>query len=83
MGTVAVDHEQRLPLGMGEVWQAKRLASVEVQFLAEAHHGAAILSRLSAAGEGALAHVIVREEDEKELARLATAWVPREPAPAR
>jgi acyl-ACP thioesterase len=63
-----------------ELWQGSRLASVEVQFLAETHHGAAILSRLAAAGEGAYAHAIVREEDGKELARLATSWVRREGA---
>jgi medium-chain acyl-[acyl-carrier-protein] hydrolase len=60
-----------------EVFRGQRLASVEVQFLAEAHYGSAILSRLASTGEGAFAHVIVREEDEKELARLATRWVPR------
>ena len=60
-----------------EVWQGSRLASVEVQFIAETLHGAAILSRLAAAGEGAFAHAIVREEDGKELARLATRWVAR------
>lgn len=60
-----------------DLWQSSRLATVEVQFLAEAHHGAAILSRLAAAGDGSFAHAIVREEDGKELARLATRWVPR------
>jgi acyl-ACP thioesterase len=66
-----------------ELWQSSRLASVEVQFIAETHHGAAILSRLAASGDGAFAHAIVREEDEKELARLVTAWAPRERAAAR
>ncbi len=61
-----------------EVFRARRLASVEVQFLAEARYGSAILSRLApAAADGAYAHAIVREEDEKELARLVTRWVPR------
>lgn len=63
-----------------DVWQSSRVAAVEVQYLAEAHHGAAILSRLAATGEGTFAHAIVREEDEKELARLATSWVPRSAA---
>jgi medium-chain acyl-[acyl-carrier-protein] hydrolase len=66
-----------------DLWQSSRLASVEVQFLAETHHGAAILSRIAPAGDGALAHAIVREEDGKELARLATRWIRREAAPAR
>ncbi len=66
-----------------DVWQSSRLASVEVQFIAETHHGAAILSRLAAAGEGAFSHAIVREEDGKELARLATRWIRREAPPSR
>jgi len=66
-----------------ERWQSSRLAAVEVQFIAEAHHGAAILSRLAATGEGAFAHAIVREEDGKELARLVTTWVRRGGAPPR
>jgi acyl-ACP thioesterase len=65
-----------------ELWRSSRLASVEVQFLAEAHLGAAVLSRLVRTGDAAFAHAILREEDGKELARLATAWVLRE-APAR
>lgn len=60
-----------------EIWHSCRFAEVEVQYLAEAHHGAAILSRLSATGERAFVHGIVREEDGKELARLATGWVAR------
>jgi acyl-ACP thioesterase len=63
-----------------ELWQGSRLVSVEVQFLAETHHGAAILSRLAPTGEGAHAHAIVREEDGKELARLVTVWARREGA---
>jgi len=61
-----------------EVWQASRLATVEVSFLAECLYGSAILSRHARTGEGTFAHAIVREEDEKELARLATTWVKRE-----
>jgi medium-chain acyl-[acyl-carrier-protein] hydrolase len=60
------------------LWQASRLAAVEVTFLAECLYGSAVLSRLAQRGEGAYAHAIVREEDEKELARLATTWVKRE-----
>jgi acyl-ACP thioesterase len=36
-----------------DLWQSSRLAAVEVQFIAETRHGAAVLSRLAAAGEGA------------------------------
>jgi acyl-ACP thioesterase len=60
-----------------ELWHARRLAAVEIQYVAEALYGAAVLSRLAAAGDGAYTHAIVREEDGKELARLATTWVAR------
>lgn len=60
-----------------EVWRSGRLSAVEVHYLAEAHHGDAVLSRLARTGEQAFAHAIVREEDGKELARLTTAWVAR------
>jgi acyl-ACP thioesterase len=63
-----------------DVFQSSRASAVEVQFLAEAHHGAAILSRLARSGERGFAHAIVREEDERELARVLTTWVPRAPA---
>ncbi len=66
-----------------DLWQSSRLASVEVQFIAETHHGAAILSRIAPTADGALAHAIVREEDGKELARLVTRWVRRDDAPGR
>ncbi len=64
-----------------DVWQSSRLTSIEVHYLAECRLGGAILSRLArqdaAAPAAAFAHVVVREEDEKELARVATAWAPR------
>ncbi len=60
-----------------DVFQSSRPSAVEVQFLAEAHHGAAILSRLARSGDRGFAHAIVREEDERELARVLTTWVPR------
>ena len=60
-----------------DVWQSSRLASIEVHYLAEGLYGSAILSRLARTGEGGYAHAIVREEDEKELARLVTTWVRR------
>jgi medium-chain acyl-[acyl-carrier-protein] hydrolase len=65
-----------------DVFRASRATAVEVQFLAETHYGSAILSRLARSGERAFAHAIVREEDERELARVVTAWEPREAAPA-
>ena len=61
-----------------EVFRGRRLASVEAHFLAEANYGSAILSRLARTDDGVFAHAIVREEDERELARLATVWVRRD-----
>jgi acyl-ACP thioesterase len=60
-----------------DVYTTARVATLEVQYLAECHYGSAVLSRLARTGPGAFAHAIVREEDEKELARITTAWVPR------
>jgi len=61
-----------------EAWQASRLAELEVQYRAECILGSAILSRVLPAGDGVFVHDIVREEDGKELARLATRWVARD-----
>jgi acyl-ACP thioesterase len=61
-----------------ELWRAARLASVEVQYVAEGMHGRAILSRLARTADGTYAHAIVREDDGKELARAASGWVARE-----
>jgi len=59
-------------------WERDRLVALEVQFLAECGLGSTIVSRVAAVGPDAYAHAIVREEDGKELARLATRWVRRE-----
>jgi len=61
-----------------EVWERDRLAALEVQFLAECRLGSTILSRVAPAGPDAYSHAIVREEDGRELARLATRWTRRE-----
>jgi acyl-ACP thioesterase len=61
-----------------EAWRTSRMASVEVQYVAEGLHGHAILSRLARIGARAWAHAIVREDDGKELARLVTTWAARE-----
>jgi len=59
-------------------WQAQRLASLDVQFLAETTWGHFVRSRSAPDGEGARLHAVVREEDGKELARARTTWVARE-----
>jgi medium-chain acyl-[acyl-carrier-protein] hydrolase len=58
-------------------WREQRLASLDIQFLAECRRGATVLSRSSAAGDGSRLHAIVREEDGAVLARARTGWVPR------
>lgn len=58
-------------------WREQRLAALDVQFLAECHHGSYVRSRSSAQGDGSRLHAIVREEDGKELARVRTRWAPR------
>lgn len=63
-----------------EVWRTSRLAELEVAYRAECVLGSTILSRSAAGPDGAFAHAIVREEDGKELARLVTRWVKRDPA---
>ncbi len=64
-----------------EVWQTARLTAMEVHYLAECRLGGAVLSRLvrqdAEPPAAAFAHAVVREEDEKELARVTTAWAPR------
>lgn len=63
-----------------ETWRARRLAAFEVHFIAECRHGSRIRARTAGAGDGAFVHAVVREEDGRELARLRTRWVEREPA---
>jgi acyl-CoA thioesterase FadM len=58
-------------------WRGQRLASLDVQFLAECHQGSYVRSRSSAQVDGTRLHAIVREEDGKELARARTRWVAR------
>jgi medium-chain acyl-[acyl-carrier-protein] hydrolase len=64
-------------------WRDARLARLDVQFLAECTLGAFVRSRSSpdgAAGPAPRAsrlHAIVREADERPVARARTWWVPR------
>jgi medium-chain acyl-[acyl-carrier-protein] hydrolase len=59
-------------------WRERRVASFDVQFLAECRLGAFVRSRSAPDGEGARLHEVVREEDGKPLARARTTWVGRE-----
>jgi medium-chain acyl-[acyl-carrier-protein] hydrolase len=61
------------------VWQVRRLAVMDVQFVAECSYGAKILSRQSPGpGDGNFVHTIVCEEHGRVLARLVTHWEPRD-----
>ena len=64
-------------MGRCVLWSSRRLRSFEAFFIAECLHGNRILSRCSGAGDGVFVHSVVREEDQKELARLRTSWVDR------
>ena len=58
-------------------WRGSRLAALDVQFLAEGRLGGYVRSRSAAEGEHTRRHVIVREDDQKPLARARTTWVAR------
>jgi acyl-ACP thioesterase len=60
-------------------WRGRRLAALDVQFLAECNLGAYVRSRSAPVGEGERLHAVVREEDGREVARARTTWVAREP----
>jgi medium-chain acyl-[acyl-carrier-protein] hydrolase len=64
-----------------EAWGAKRVAALDVEFLAECEPNASVLSRVAAAGRDTWAHAVVREADGRELARVRSGWVAREKAP--
>jgi acyl-ACP thioesterase len=58
-------------------WRDRRLAALDLQFLAECRRGSYVRSRSSTQADGTRLHAIVREEDGKELARARTGWAPR------
>jgi medium-chain acyl-[acyl-carrier-protein] hydrolase len=60
------------------IWRTCRVASLELQFLAECRYGGAVISRSVAAGEREFWHAVASAEDGRDLARARTAWVPRE-----
>jgi acyl-ACP thioesterase len=60
-------------------WRERRMATLDVQFLAECRRDASVRSRSALLPDGARLHAIVREADGKELARARTGWVARTP----
>jgi medium-chain acyl-[acyl-carrier-protein] hydrolase len=59
------------------IWRTYRLASLELQFLAECRYGGTVVSRSAKAGEREFWHAVTSAEDGRDLARAKTAWVPR------
>jgi acyl-CoA thioesterase FadM len=58
-------------------WRAARVAAIDIQYLAECNYGAYVRSRSAPEGVDARLHVVVREEDGKEVARARTVWAAR------
>jgi acyl-CoA thioesterase FadM len=58
-------------------WRSLRLATLDVQFLAETTLGQSVLSRSASEADGTLLHELVRQPDGKPLARARTGWVAR------
>ena len=55
-------------------WSDCRLAKFDVQFMAECGLGASVISRSSQQETDRWLHSIVREDDQKELARAVSTW---------
>jgi len=55
-------------------WSDCRLATFDVQFMAECGLGASVVSRSTLQGADCWLHSIVREDDQKELARAISTW---------
>jgi acyl-ACP thioesterase len=60
-----------------ETWSTSRVASFDIQFLAECRWGAYVRCRSAPLTGGERLHAMVREEDGRELSRARTWWVPR------
>jgi medium-chain acyl-[acyl-carrier-protein] hydrolase len=59
-------------------WSDCRLAKFDVQFMAECGLGASVWSRATLQGVDCWRHSIVREDDQKELARAVSTWKRKE-----
>jgi acyl-ACP thioesterase len=55
-------------------WSDRRLTSLDVQFMAECRLGASVTSRSQRVHADRWLHSIVRDEDQKELARAISTW---------
>src|SRR5664280_363543 len=55
-------------------WRDQYLKSLDIQFLAECSLGTFVYSRSAIEAPGRRRHSVIREEDEKELARATTEW---------
>lgn len=55
-------------------WRRHWMSGMDIQFLAECRMGGHVFSRSGVDGEDARLHVMVREDDGKEVARARTVW---------
>jgi acyl-CoA thioesterase FadM len=60
------------------LWREHRFTSVDVQYLEECHLGQTVVIASHPSEDGRRRHRIVRAENDREVARLETAWVPRD-----
>jgi len=59
------------------LWAARRLGSLDAQYLEECHFGDTVVSSSRADGVDAILHRISRQGDGAELARLRSTWAAR------
>jgi medium-chain acyl-[acyl-carrier-protein] hydrolase len=60
-----------------ETWTRSRVASLDLQFIAECTHGVRVTSRAVQREAGTWQHSMLRENDQKEVARAVSQWVAR------
>ena len=59
------------------IWHDYRLATAEVQYVAECRYDSVVLTRAAHVAPGTYEHAVVRQEDGKELVRARTRWTRR------
>lgn len=62
-----------------DVWQSSHMSFFEIHYLAECFHPSSVVVRARRTGEAAFAHSVVREADQKEIARAITRWTTAAP----
>ena len=62
-----------------ETWRSSHMSFFEIHYLAECFHPSTVIVRASKTGEATFAHSVVRESDQKEIARAVTRWTTAQP----